>query len=135
MILDLRCHVLGILVELVFSDALVSVSLSADEVKCFLVLTTLARRSRSDGVAVGVSVFGVAVGADVVGVGVGVGIVGVVGVGIGVEQDGSALLRMSSVCCVPNALKDMVFECSLFVNASLGTRAMSGICDDLTGCT
>ena len=64
---------------------------------------------------------------DVVGVGVGVGIVGVVGVGV--EQDDSASLRMLSVCCVLNALKDMVFECLLIVDPSVGTRTMSKVCD------
>ena len=60
------------MVELIQSDASVSVSLSADGVKRFLVVTTLARRSRSDGLAVGVSVFGVTVGVDIVDVGVGI---------------------------------------------------------------
>ena len=66
--------------KLVFSDASVSILLSADGGKHFLVLTTLARRSRSDGVAMGASAFGVTVGVGIV--------------GVGVEQDGSASLRM-----------------------------------------
>ena len=45
--------------ELIFSDASVSVSLSADEVKRFLVLTTLVRRSRLDGEAVNVVEFSI----------------------------------------------------------------------------
>ena len=60
--------------ELVFSDTSVSVLFSADGVKRFLVLTIVARRSRSDGVVVGVNVFGVTID------------VGVVGVVVGVEQ-------------------------------------------------
>ena len=115
------------MVELIFSDAPVLIPLSADRVKSFLVLNTLARRSRSDGAAMDVSIFGVTVG---------VGVVGVVVVGVDVEQSGSASLRMPSVCCVLNALKDMVFECSPFVDASVGTRTMSRVCDvDVTGCT
>ena len=115
------------MVELRFSDASVSVSLSADGVKHLPLLTTLARSSRSDGVAVGVSVFGVTVG---------VGVVGVVGVGVGVELDGSVSLRTSSVCCVLNVLKDMVFECSLFVDVSVGTKTIPRVCDgDVTECT
>ena len=47
MILHFHCRVLGIMVELIQSDASVPVSLSADGVKRFLVVTTLARRSRS----------------------------------------------------------------------------------------
>ena len=40
------------------------------------------------------------------------------------------------MCCLLNALKDMVFECSPFVDASVGTRTMSRVCDgDVTGCT
>ena len=60
------------MVELVFRDTSVSVLLSADGVKRFLVLTIVARRSRSDGVAVGVNVFGVTIGVGVVSVVAGV---------------------------------------------------------------
>ena len=46
------------------------------------------------------------------------------------NRNSSASLRMLSVRCVLNALKDMVFECSLIVDPSVGTRTTSSVCDD-----